>query len=473
MSKTIRPTTLRLRLLAALTALALLGGCATLSEDNGFGSVQGAAQAQLGKDLKWVRTDAERAAVAVEVKDMLAKELTADTAVQVALLNNPGLQATYGELGIAEAALVQAGRLRNPGFSFARLARGDVVEIERRFLFDLLGLLTLPARTEIEARRFEQTRLKVTAEVLRVAADTRRAYYSSVAAQEAVRYMEDVKLAAEAGAELAQRMARAGNWSRLDQAREQVFYAEVAAAHARVRQAAVAERERLARLLGLQSGAGLRLPARLPELPAAPRELPDVEAAAVAQRLDVEMAKKDVEGLAKSLGLTRATRFVNVLEAGYLRNSETGEPRQTGYEIELNIPIFDFGSAKVARAEGLYLQAVNRLAETAVAARSQVREAYHGYRTAFELARHYRDEIVPLRKRISEENLLRYNGMLIGVFELLADARSQMAGVNASIEALRDFWIAESELELAMTAGGGRGTGMTAALPAAEAGGGH
>ena len=473
MPKTIRQTP-RLRLMAALTALALLGGCATLSQDNGFGTVQGAAKEQLGKDLKWVRSEADQAAVAEEVGRLLSRELDADAAVQVALLNNPGLQATYSELGIAEASLVQAGRLRNPGFTFTHLDRAGDLEIERQFLFDLMGLLTMPTRTAIETRRFEQARLRVTAEVLKVAADARRSWFSTVAAGEAVRYMEDVQTAAEASAELARRMARVGNWSRLDQAREQVFYAEVAASHARVRQAAVSERERLTRLLGLQDGAGIRLPLRLPELPKAAKGLPDVEATAVAQRLDVQMAKKNVEGLAKSLGLTRATRFVNVLEASYLRNSASGEPRQTGYEIEISIPLFDFGEAKVARAEAVYMQAVNRLAETAVAARSQVREAYQGYRTAYDLARHYRDEIVPLRKRISEENVLRYNGMLIGVFELLADARSQMASINAYIEALRDFWLAETDLQMAMTAGGGgRGVAMTAAMPAAESGGGH
>jgi outer membrane protein TolC len=88
------------------------------------------------------------------------------------------------------------------------------------------------------------------------------------------------------------------------------------------------------------------------------------------------------------------------------------------------------------------MQALHRAAETAINARSEVREAYGAYRSAWDIAKHQRDEIVPLKARISEENLLRYNGMLIGVFELLADARSQIASVNGAIDALRDFWIA-------------------------------
>jgi outer membrane protein TolC len=196
------------------------------------------------------------------------------------------------------------------------------------------------------------------------------------------------------------------------------------------------------------------LPERLPELPREAREGADLEAQALAQRLDVQAAKRDTEALAQSLGLTKVTRFVSLLEFGLQSNSETGRPRQRGWEIELTIPIFDFGNARSARAERVYMQSVNRAAEAAIQARSEVREAYGAYRTAFDLARHYRDEIVPLRKRISEEMLLRYNGMLASVFELLADSREQVAAVNAYIESLREFWLAESDLQMALVGGG-------------------
>jgi outer membrane protein TolC len=281
--------------------------------------------------------------------------------------------------------------------------------------------------------------------------------------------MEQVRAAAEASAELARRMAAAGNFSKLDQAREQVFYAESTAHLARVRQIALVERERLTRLMGLWGeDVAFRLPERLPDLPKAAREVADLESQALGQRLDVQGAVKEAENIAASLGLVKATGFINVIEAGYQRNSETRRPRQTGYEIELRLPIFDWGTARVARAEHIYMQAVNRAADLAVRARSEVREAYAAYFTSFELAKHYREEIVPLRKRISEENLLRYNGMLISVFELLTDARQQVISVNAYIDALRDFWISDSTLQLAMTGtspgavGVPRGPGMQA-----------
>ena len=191
-------------------------------------------------------------------------------------------------------------------------------------------------------------------------------------------------------------------------------------------------------------------------------------------RLDILMAQKELAGLASSLGLTRSTRFVNLLDLSYLRDTSASGERSTGYEIELQIPLFDWGGARVAKAEAMYMQAVHRAAGAAVDARSQVRESYTGYRTAYDLARHYRDEVVPLKKRISDEQLLRYNGMLISVFELLADAREQVASVNASIEAQRDFWIADAALQAALTGSGGatsapaRSGAAPASAPAAQ-----
>jgi outer membrane protein TolC len=444
-------STPRFALLA--TTIALLGGCATFSQDGGFGAVETAARERgVKQEIRWIKSNEDADQVRETIRKLLAEPLTADSAVQVSLLNNRGLQATYAELGIAESDLVQAGRMRNPGFKFERLSRGDAVEIERTFLFDVLGLLTMPTRTRVERRRFALAQDRVAAETLQVAADTRLAWVNAVAGQEAVKYMEQVRDAAEASAELARRMAGAGNFSKLDQAREQAFYADATAQLARAKQAALSARERLTRQMGLWGeDIAFKLPDRLPDLPSAVREIADLEASALKQRLDVQGALKEAEGVAASLGLTKVTGFVDVLEVGYRSNSATGEERQTGYEIELRLPVFDWGGARVARAEYTYMQAVNRAADTAVRARSEVREAYAAYRTTFDLAKHYRDEIVPLRKRISEETLLRYNGMLISIFELLADSRQHVVAVSAYLEALRDFWHADATLQLAMT----------------------
>ena len=463
-----------LRLATLLAGAAVLGGCASFSPDGGFGPVEHTAKERLGKDLRWARSEADLDSIDKRVGELLSKPLMVDDAVQLALLNNRGLQAIFQELGVTEAEVVQAGRLPNPGFSFGRNSRGDEREIERGLHFNLARLIALPYIGQMEARRFEQTRAMVAMSVLALAADTRKTYYNALAAEESVRYMRQVQLAAEASSELARRMAQVGNFNKLQRAREQVFYADASLNLARAEQAQRATRERLTRLLGAWGAqTQFLLPDRLPDLPKDVTELPDIERVALAQRLDVQGARLATEQTARNLGLTKTTRFINVLEFGVLRNSSNEAPTQRGWEIGIELPLFDWGGARVARAEAIYMQTVHRAAEIAINARSEVREAYAGYRSAFDIARHHRDEIVPLRQRIAEENLLRYNGMLIGVFELLADARSQIASVNGAIEALRDFWIAQADLDMALLGKPSMNAMPAATMAPAEAGAGH
>ena len=455
----------------AVLSLGLLSGCVSFSPDGGFGKVEQAAAERGAGLLRWVRSAEDADSVGARVRELLANPLSAEGAVQIALLNNPGLQARYAELGIAEADLVQASRWSGPKLSFARLTRGDEIERETSVFFDVLGLLSIPLSTKAQEKRFAAAQHRAAEEALNLALQTRKAWFAAVAAQQTAQYMEDVHLAAEASADLARRMAEVGNWPFLTRAREQAFYADTTAQLARARLAHTAAREKLTRLLGLWGeDIGYALPERLPELPSAVREGEELEAQALRQRLDVQAARGDAESLATSLGLTKVTRFVDLVEVGALRKTETGQPVQRGWELELRIPIFDFGGARTARAEHLYMQAVNRAAETAIRARSEVRESYAAYRTAFDIARHYRDEIVPLRKRISEEMLLRYNGMLSSVFELLADSRLAVASVNAYLEVQRDFWMAEADLQMALTTGS-PGAMATAAASMAPAGG--
>jgi outer membrane protein TolC len=464
------PRTLALAVLSA----ALLGGCASFSPDGGFDAIQSATRSHLQQDVVWSRDDASRSRTQARIDTLLAQPLSADDAAQIALLNNPGLQAAFNTLGIAEADWVAARRLPNPGFSIGRLARGSEVEWERSLHFSLARILTMPMRADIEQRLFEQTRRTLVLEVLRLAADTRKAWVVAVAANQHAQYQQQAMDAAEAGAELARRMAQVGNWSKLKQAREQSFYADAALAVARAQQVKGQARERLIRLMGLPNGNELQLPERLPGLPASLPPLQDVEQQAMDSRIDLQMTRLETEVLAKSLGLTRSTRFINVLELGIVNNGSNEEPQQRGYEISFELPLFDWGQTRVVQAESRYRQALERARETAVNARSEVREAYAMQQGQYAVARHLRDEVVPLKQRISEENQLRYNGMLIGVFELLADARSQIASVNAAIEAQRDFWLADADLQMALVGTPGKTMMATRAAAApAESGGGH
>ncbi|MCG2584194.1 TolC family protein [Massilia sp. TS11] len=426
-----------MKLLPFALAAALLTGCASFSEDGGRTRID---QLRAERGLP-------QAAAADQVEPLLAKPLGPDAAVRIALARHPRLGAAYAELGMAEAELVQAGRLPNPGFSFKRTSSHGDVDIERTLMLPLYALFTMGPERAMQQQRFSQAQLRTAQEALAVANEARRAFYGAVAAQQMLAYAEQVKDAADASHDLAQRMAKAGNWSAFQQARQQAFFADAVAALAKARQQAVSERERLTRALGLDAPR-FTLPERLPDLPAAARSVQDAEATALRTRLDILSAENEVAAVAASHRLIQTQRFVNVLEAGPVRASGGN-----GVEIGLEIPLFDFGDARAARARADYERAVLQARAAALTARSEVRAAHASYTASYDIARHYRDEIVPLKKRIADEQLLRYNGMLTSVFELLADAREQIQAVSAAIEAQRDFWLADAALDQALVAG--------------------
>lgn len=463
------------RISLPLLSAAAIAGCASFSPDGGIGPAQQVAQQHLAnKELIWARSDADRDRSEQRVAELLRQPLSADAAVQIALLNHRGLQASFHELGLSEAELVQASRLPNPGFSFGRFKAGEEREIERGFHFSLARILALPWLREAARRRFEATQASVAMRVLEQGADTRRAWVQAVAAQETVRYAHQVMRSAEASAELARRLQQVGNFSALQRAREQAFYAEAALGVARAEQVERATRERLTRLMGLWGPQASRfaLPERLPDLPREARELPDAERTAIAQRLDVHAARLVAQQLAEQRGLARTAPFTDSLELGLEHNSSSEGPGSRGWELGLELPLFDWGGARRAQAGHAHQQAVLRAEQAAIDARSEVREAYGAYRSAWDVAKHHREEIVPLRQKILDENVLRYNGMLIGVFDLLADARVQIASVQASIDALRDFWLADADLDMALIGKPALAAMSASPAPSQAAGGG-
>ena len=428
-----------------------LNGCATFSKDGGFGDVQHITQQHIKQEVAWPKSEAEKTQLEERIKALLAQRMDVEKAVQIALFNNKGLQASYYELGISEADVVQAGRLPNPKFSMLYTRNDGNYKIEQILTFNIFSLITMPKIKEIERQRFEQTKKATATDVLKLANQTRLAYFNAVAATEQVRYSGQVKESAEASAELARRMVKTGNFNKLEQAREQSFYADAALDQANAKNKQVSAYETLSRLLGI-SADQLSLEERLPDLPKSITELQPFEKAAFEQRLDLQAKRLETQILAKQLGLTKTTRFINVLEIGPARTLEgrRGDPYKKGVEISFELPLFDWGTSRVARAEAIYMQAVNRTAQSAFNAQSEILEAYSRYRANYDIAKHYRDEIVPLRKKILQENQLRYNGMLISPFELLADARAQVTSVKSYIDALHEYWLAESTLQMSL-----------------------
>ena len=429
-----------------------LAGCASFTADGGMAPVVADVSAAIGKDAVKIATPEQADAARARVATYLKKPLDADAAVQIALLNNRGLQADYNTLGIAEADYVAAGSLPNPTLAIDKLASGSTLEIERKIAGDLIRLATLPARTDIARTQFEAARRRAIEATFRTAAETRRAWYRAVAARSMVGSLEQALASANVIAELSTKLA---------QARALAFQAEVAGELAQARLKVVSEREALTRSLGLW-GADIdfRIPAALPRTPKV-RALPEAEAEAIARRVDLAAMRLDLEALAKELGLAQATRFVSLVDVSYrgtYDRSNAGGVFESSFKhgvgLDIQIPIFDLGEPETRKARETYMQAANRLLERAVNARSEVRAAYAAYRANHDVARLYESKILPLRKTVSEQVLLNYNGMLVDVMDLLTTAREGAQSKVAAVNARRDAFLAAVDLEAAIIGGG-------------------
>ena len=457
---------------AIAAATLVLAGCASVNFDQAVKDANTTNKDFTGGKLELSRSDQQLQARSSLSSELLAQPLSMDGAVQLALANSPAVQTLLAQSWADMARANQNGRIANPFFTFERFTFGSELEIGRLLSFGLLDLLTLPQRQLISRSQVEQARVQLSINVVDQVTQTRQAWVRAVSAQQLLQYAEQVNRSAQASAELARRMQQIGNFSKLQRARQQVFYADAVARLASSQHAVTATREELVRQLGLTNAQAdqLKLPERLPDLPPQARTASVISAAAAEQRLDVQLARNQLDVAGRSQGLNLITSLVDV-ELGIRRDTVfdnaagTSTPRK-GFELGIRLPIFDWGSAQRDAMNAQSLAAANRYESTVRGAASQLRESYSAYRTAYDVARHYRDEIVPLRKAMADENTLLYNGMFISVFELLADMRDQISSVTAAINANQQFWLADAALAASMT---GKPTSSTMAAP--EAGG--
>jgi len=486
-------STRKLRLLGGVAVAILLGGCVSFSADGGLSTAQTVAYSELGKDVTKITSEADAVGIQQRVEDLLKRPLTPDSAVQIALLKNRGLQASFNELGVSEADYVQTSLPPSPTLSLARLGGSLELEVERQILIGLFELATLPARTAVAEQRFRAAQFRTAEAVLRLAAEARREYYRAIAANQQVAFMQQALGTAETASELAKQLGESGALNKLEQAREHAFYQELGAQLARARIEQKVARERLIRQLGLWGrDIDFRLPNSLPALPARIASAQDIERRALERRVDLQALRHDLEATARQFGLTNATRFVSDVElaglSSYERSTsvftedgqtvvESERIKRKGLEIEFTIPIFDFGAVGVRNAQETYMAAANRLAERAVNVRSEAREAYLRYRGNYDLARHYQGRVLPLQKRIQDEATLQYSGMLVDVSQLIIDARTRILSNVDAINARRDFWIAATDLKAALVGGGAgggaEGGGESVAAAAGGSAGGH
>ena len=472
----------------------ILGACATAipgaytEPKAGFANVSNQTSASIGKRTAFAQTQAENVVLKKQVHGMVhRKTISADTAVQVALLNNKGLQAAYANVGLSAADAWQQSTPENPVVSIGILGIGAAElglyrAIEGMFATNILDAKTRKQRVALADINFRSAQLDAVNDTLSLANQTRQAWINAVSAFEAASYLKRAKATSDAGSELARKLGETGALNKAGQAREHAFNAELAGQLAKARLNATRAKEDLTKLMGLWgTEVDYYVPDALPALPRSVGRITNIEGKALRNRLDLQVAKLGLEAQAAAFGLTDQTQLLTDLEiiAGFEteREADGGETEtETTPQIELEfaIPIYDTGKARMRKAELMYLQAANVLAEKAVNVRSEARGAEVSYHASYKIARHYRDVLVPLRKTVEEEGLLSYNGMITNTFELLTDVREKLGASLEAANAKREFFMAQADLTAAIYGGGAGsadagGTGATLAA----GGGGH
>lgn len=428
--------------------LLLICGCSGIVHQKGFDDVKLLVTERLDKTIEWNESGNHTDEAADRIHRILSDELSADTAVELALLNNSRLQATFAELGIAQADLVEAGRISNPVFDGElKLRGGRTVKTELSVTENILALAYLPLRKRIGEEAFELAKLSVAAAVLDLAADARRAFYSHQGDLQEIELRRSVLDATEAAYDLARRMHEAGNSTILQRDVERALFEQakldLSASEAR----AFESRERLNTLLGLWGPAtGWAMRSRLPEVGRDAIPFDRIEATAIERSLDLGIAKRHVSlSSAKGSG-TRGLVLLGDGDAGIAAEREDGE-WFGGPALSLPIPFFDQGGAASYRAKTVVRQKEEILRDMAVSVRARVRGAYVRVESVRQQALYQRLVILPLRQRIVDETQKEYNAMLVGAFDLLRAKRDEIESGVLYVGTLRDYWISKSDLE--------------------------
>jgi cobalt-zinc-cadmium efflux system outer membrane protein len=417
--------------------------------------VQSTVRQRTGKQVEWQKDVASNNQISVATRVLVRRHaLTVDDAVQIALLNNRELQATFEEIGISNADLIEAGLLRNPIFAGdARFPNRppSAADVELSIAQEFFDVLVIPIRKKVAAIQLAKTKLRVGDSVLKLAADVKTAFYELEAGQQLLGRLKAINQTDAVALALAQRQHEAGNINDLDLANQQATYSQskldIAQASASIR----AGREKLNRLMGTWGEDTVwKIADELPPLPSADLPQQRLESLAIKQRLDLAATKAQIGALVGSLGITKTYRYVGSVEFGVDTERDTDGQRVTGPQWQLELPVFNQGQGRIAKLEAQLRQTERRLESEAVAIRAEVREARDRLIASRDLAHYYHDELLPERKKILELTLTHYNAMLKSPFDLLLARQNEISAERGYIDAVRDYWIARADLERAV-----------------------
>jgi cobalt-zinc-cadmium efflux system outer membrane protein len=419
-----------------------------------FQGVQQSVQERTGKTVRWEEDQAAHEQAVQDVRQLLRKPLTVETAVQIALLNNRSLQATFEEIGLSAADLIEAATIPNPKIDLAirfpdKPPSGTYIDYSAAL--DFLSIIMIPLKKRVAKDQLEAVALRVADETLELVSQVKGAFYSLQASQQLLKRFQLIADTSAASLDLAQRQHEAGNITDLAMAQQQASYSrsrlDIATTEAEIRR----NREKLDRLLGLWGAdTDWQIAGELPEVPSSEVPMRSLERLAISQRLDLQADYLHFTSQVKNLGLTKAFRLLGALDFGIESERETDSQTRTGPTFAIELPIFNQGQARIARGEAALRQSQDRFEALAVDIRSQIRELRDELASKREIARFYKDELLPGQRRILNESLINYNAMAIGNFELFTTKAEEARTEREYIEAVRDYWMTRAELERAV-----------------------
>lgn len=423
----------------------------------------------LGVSAFWSQAMAQAASPPVQ-----GEVLTQARAVTVALQRSPALQALMASNQASQDRALANARPALLRLSLARLKQGDEREIDRGLSVGLFDLLSWPWRARAADSQVAVLQQQQAMNTLNHAQAVRVQWVQAVASQQRAVYMVDVLNASHMAATLAARLEASGQFSAAQAAQERATEAEAQQAMLRATQQAVSDKEALVRLIGLQGDEAvhLSLPDRLPDVPPTLAWQADqVARTARHERLDTRLAQARWQAMQRG-GTDETLRSLVDVEAGWRRETSTGQPVKQGPELNFSLLATDLGAARRRSVDAEEQAALAQWQQAALTAESQIRESWARYLSAHEAAVHARDVLAPVRQRLLGEKLKQYNGMLIGPLELLAEARAQTGSVITALDAQRDYHLAELALRSAMDGSTAPGLDSTAdiALPGASSG---
>ena len=371
--------------------------------------------------------------------------------MQICLLNNPVLQASFLRIGIAKGDLVQSGLFSNPSLGLAlRFPQdGGLATIEGALIQNIIELWQIPVREQAAERALERAILEVAYSASQLAAETKAAYFAAVAAEQAIEVARDNLRIAEELLALVSDRQEAGVASQVDVnlAQSELVETEVALQDTSLR--AFEAKQNLSILLGLATPPDeLRLADPIPEPPVWTLEVERLVELAKVERLDLRATRQAVRAAAARIDL-EARSVIDVLGVGVDVERDSNDQLGIGPAIELELPIFDQNRAQIAIATFEYREALKLQEALVLFVTQEVHGAHRRAETLWATARFYRERVLPQRQASLE---LARDAYRLGKTPLLSYLEAQRTVVTSRseyLERLRASASAIADLERA------------------------